>query len=157
MPYARPGGLCLTCSAHARVSAERLCDLAVLTLSGLFLLAFANGGRVCVPPCVVSPHLCSWCTCMDGTALLVAGASPPPPSFPFALTTMDACYFPDRAAISQAPCVAGEGPGCADAAEDNPLVKRLQENSRKNKEANNQAMLEKYWREGYVAGAGGRV
>ncbi|OSX68568.1 hypothetical protein BU14_2566s0001 [Porphyra umbilicalis] len=56
---------------------------------------------------------------------------------------------PSLAAISQAPCVAGEGPGCADAAEDNPLVKRLQENSRKNKEANNQAMLEKYWREGY--------
>jgi len=68
---------------------------------------------------------------------------------------MDACYFFHRAAISQAPCVAGEGPGCVDAAEDNPLVKRLQENSRKNKEANNQAMLEKYWREGCVGGAGG--
>lgn len=55
----------------------------------------------------------------------------------------------DRAAISSAPCVAGEGAGCADVAEENPLVKRLQEQSRKNKDTNEQAMREKYWREGY--------
>lgn len=63
----------------------------------------------------------------------------------------------DRAAISSAPCVAGEGAGCADVAEENPLVKRLQEQSRKNKDTNEQAMREKYWREGYVEGglAGG--
>lgn len=39
--------------------------------------------------------------------------------------------------------------GCADVAEENPLVKRLQEQSRKNKDTNEQAMREKYWREGY--------
>lgn len=53
--------------------------------------------------------------------------------------------------------MAGEGAGCADVAEENPLVKRLQEQSRKNKDTNEQAMREKYWREGYVEGglAGG--
>lgn len=62
---------------------------------------------------------------------------------------------PYRAAISSAPCVAGEGAGCAEVAEENPLVKRLQEQSRKNKDVNDQAMLEQYWKKGYARGGGG--
>lgn len=60
-----------------------------------------------------------------------------------------ATSLPSLAAISSAPCVAGEGAGCAEVAEENPLVKRLQEQSRKNKDVNDQAMLEQYWKKGY--------
>ncbi|KAK1865209.1 hypothetical protein I4F81_007743 [Pyropia yezoensis] len=59
-----------------------------------------------------------------------------------------ATSLPSLAAISSAPCVAGEGAGCAEVAEENPLVKRLQEQSRKNKDVNDQAMLEQYWKKG---------
>ncbi|KAK1865211.1 hypothetical protein I4F81_007745 [Pyropia yezoensis] len=66
-----------------------------------------------------------------------------------------ATSLPSLAAISSAPCVAGEGAGCAEVAEENPLVKRLQEQSRKNKDVNDQAMLEQYWKKGYARGGGG--
>lgn len=95
-------------------------------------------------PLVLSPI---W---LDGVPTAVINASlsllPVPP------TTLVNVPSSLSAAISAAPCVAGEGPGCADAAEENPLVKRLQENSRKNKEVNNQEMREKYWKKGCVRG-----
>lgn len=45
--------------------------------------------------------------------------------------------------------MSGEGPGCAERVDDNPLIRELQERSRQNKEKNDKAALEKYWSEGY--------
>lgn len=50
--------------------------------------------------------------------------------------------------INRGLCVSGEGPGCADATEENPLIKELQEKSRINKDKNEMAAKEKYWMEG---------
>ncbi len=44
--------------------------------------------------------------------------------------------------------MAGEGRGCA-AAEDLPIIRELQERSRANKQKNEEATLDRYWREGY--------
>lgn len=46
-------------------------------------------------------------------------------------------------------CVAGEGPGCAAAAAESPLVRDLLEKSRVNKTKNETAARERYWKEGY--------
>ncbi|GAB0490212.1 hypothetical protein MMPV_009980 [Pyropia vietnamensis] len=80
-------------------------------------------------------------TARPGRAAVTAAAA--------ATVVLLATSLPSLAAISSAPCVAGEGAGCVDMAEENPLVKRLQEQSRKNKDVNNKEMLEKYWRKGY--------
>lgn len=51
--------------------------------------------------------------------------------------------------VSQELCIAGEGPGCDKAAEENPLIRSLQEKSMRNKEKNQRETLERYWKEGY--------
>lgn len=45
--------------------------------------------------------------------------------------------------------MAGEGAGCDAAAGDNPLIRELQERSKRNKTRNDEAVRERYWREGY--------
>ena len=51
--------------------------------------------------------------------------------------------------ISQELCIAGEGPGCDSLAADSPLIRKLQEKSKENKDKNTRETLEKYWKEGY--------
>lgn len=53
------------------------------------------------------------------------------------------------AVLSKGLCVSGEGPGCAERTEDNPLIRDLQEKSRANKDKHEQATRDRYWSEGY--------
>lgn len=46
-------------------------------------------------------------------------------------------------------CVKGEGSGCEANASESPLVRKLLEKSRANRERNDQETLEKYWKQGY--------